>query len=163
MESVLHVGMADLVVVKAPAKLITLGLGSCIGLVIFDSMAKVAGMAHIMLPDSNMTEAGQVIEPYRYADTGIILLVKKMEQLGANRIRMRAKIAGGAKIFPNVNDSAISNIGERNVAVVKTVLSQMRIRITADDTGKNFGRTVYFNAEDGMMKIKSTIKGEWTL
>ena len=88
MENVIKVGMADLKVCKLPDSLITLGLGSCVGICLYDSITKVSGMAHIMLPDSKQMTRDK--NPAKYADTGIDLLIHDMIQLGADRKRLKA-------------------------------------------------------------------------
>lgn len=155
------VGISDLQVVTSPDTLVTYALGSCVGICLYDAATKVAGLSHIMLPASDSATA--VTQPMRYADTGIVMLVRQMEARGANRLRMKAKIAGGAQMFAAVGNSSISNIGQRNVAAVKTTLQVLRIPIVADDTGADFGRTVYFDAETGTMRVKSATRGEWSL
>ena len=114
-----------------------------------------------MLPDSK-TFAPEGKQKYKFADTAVPLLVQAMEQKGASRVRMRAKIAGGAQMFATVSSSPLSSIGERNVIAVKTALLRLHIPIIAEDTGKNYGRTQLLYAENGVMQIKSAIKGEWT-
>ena len=94
---VIKVGMADLKTAKAPDTLTTLGLGSCIGIALWDSTTKIGGLAHIMLPDSTKIRNNSNIA--KFADTGIVELVRQMEALGVPRRRMVAKIAGGAKMF----------------------------------------------------------------
>ncbi|MCM1327877.1 MAG: chemotaxis protein CheD [Ruminococcus sp.] len=150
------VGIADLNVVKSPDSLITYALGSCVGICLYDSDRKIAGLAHIMLPLS--TEAGGGADnKRRYADTGIAELVQMMSQAGAVQSRLTAKIAGGAQMFKG-NSSAMFNIGERNVAAVKKVLASYRIRIIAEETGADFGRTVVFHGDDGKMEIRAAMK-----
>ena len=78
----------------------------------------------------------------------------------ASRARLRAKIAGGAKMFATVSNSSIANIGQRNVAAVKEALRGLGIPILAEDTGRDYGRTLFFSAEDGSMRIKSAKHGE---
>ena len=90
-----------------------------------------------MLPSSNLNNDPK--QAYRFADTAIVLLVKKMEMAGARSARMKAKIAGGAQMFAAITNSSISNIGQRNIAAVKETLAKLRIPIIADDTGKNYG------------------------
>ncbi|HCP14534.1 MAG TPA: chemotaxis protein CheD [Peptococcaceae bacterium] len=153
------VGISDLKVVRAPDVLVTYALGSCVGICLYDPMNRIGGMAHIMLPSSQ--ETGMKGDGYKFADTGIALLVKKMEQTGARSPLMSAKIAGGAQMFASITNSTIANIGQRNVSAVKNILAQMKIPIVAEDTGSNYGRTLYFYAEDGRMKIKSAQRGEW--
>lgn len=162
MSKTVTVGIADLNVVKSPDRLVTYALGSCVGICLYDGVMHVAGMSHIMLPSAAQMSGISATQPMKFADTAIMMLVKQMEMAGANRARMKAKIAGGAQMFAAMSTSAIANIGDRNVAAVKTVLGQMHIPIVAEDCGKNYGRTQYFNAEDGVMLIKSVTKGEWT-
>lgn len=161
MSKTVTVGIADLNVVKPPDILVTYALGSCVGICLFDAQAQVGGLAHIMLPDSKLI-AGGAAQPRKFADTGIDELVKTMERMGARRSFMKAKIAGGAQMFAAMSNSAIANIGSRNVQAVKDVLRQMGIPIIAEDTGKDYGRTLYFNVKDNVMQIKSGNRGEWT-
>lgn len=160
MKSTVTVGISDLNVVKSPDVLVTYALGSCVGICLYDAMAHVAGLSHIMLPSSKL--ASNVGSEMKFADTAIPMLIKKMERMGASQIRMKAKIAGGAQMFAAISNSSIANIGQRNVAAVKATLQQLRIPIIAEDTGKDYGRTVYFDGESGMMRVKSVNRGEWT-
>lgn len=158
--STVTVGIADLNIVKSPDVLVTYALGSCVGICLLDPGTRIGGLAHIMLPNSK--QMASVNQPYKFADTCIVELVKRMEAKGASRIRFKAKIAGGAQMFAAMSNSAIANIGQRNVEAVKTVLGELRIPIIAEDVGKDYGRTLYFYPETGVMQIKSGIKGEWT-
>ncbi len=155
------VGIADLNVVKNDDLIITYALGSCVGICLHDPVRKIAGLSHIMLPDSR--SAGNANQPHKYADSAIPALIKKMEAAGAMRSSLKAKIAGGAKMFATTGNSDIANIGERNVAAVKQTLAALRIPIIVADTGENFGRTQTFDPQTGLMKIKSANKGEWVL
>lgn len=160
MSNTVTVGISDLKIVKAPDILVTYALGSCVGICLYDPLTKVAGLSHIMLPNSKQsTTPGQI---FRFADTAIPFMQKKMEIMGAQRARLTAKIAGGAQMFAALSNSSIANIGDRNVVAVKEALAQLGIPIRAEDCGKNYGRTLYFDASTGVMRIKSAIKGEWT-
>ena len=157
MENVIKVGMADLKVCKLPDSLITLGLGSCVGICLYDSITKVSGMAHIMLPDSKQMTRDK--NPAKYADTGIDLLIHDMIQLGADRKRLKAKIAGGAQMFAfSAAADSLGRVGDRNVEAVKAKLVSLRIPILAEDTGLNYGRAIQFFSEDGSLLIKSVGK-----
>ena len=101
----IKIGMADLGVCKAPQKLITTGLGSCVGVCLYDPSAKVGGLAHIMLPDS--TQAKNVQNLAKYADTGIAETIKKLIAIGANKNLILAKIAGGSQMFNFMGSSSI--------------------------------------------------------
>ena len=155
MANLVTVGIADLNVVKAPDTLVTYALGSCVGICLYDNDKKIAGLAHIMLPLSKEAAAG-VDNKRRYADTGIMELIQTMNLQGASTARMTAKIAGGAQMFSV--SSLMFNIGERNVEAVKKVLASYRIRIVAEETGLNFGRTVFFHGDTGIMEVRAAMK-----
>lgn len=161
MSKTITVGISDLNVAKAPDILVTYALGSCVGICLYDARLQVAGLSHIMLPSSALL-AGGASQPYKFADTAIVQLIHKMEAMGSRSVQMRAKIAGGAQMFAAMSNSSIANIGGRNVAAVKEALASLRIPIVAEDTGKDYGRTLFFNAQDGTMRIKSASRGEWT-
>lgn len=161
MSKTITVGISDLNIARSPDILVTYALGSCVGICLYDNVTKIAGLSHIMLPSSEMSRDPK--QAMRFADTAIPMLVKKMGAAGAGTNRLRAKIAGGAQMFSAVSNTSLSNIGQRNVEAVRAMLGRLRIPIIADDTGKNYGRTLYFNAADGTMKIKSAKNGEWVL
>ncbi len=155
------VGIADLNVALNDDIIITYALGSCVGICLYDPVRKIAGLSHIMLPDSKLSV--NAAQPHKYADSAIPALIKRMEMQGAMRSALKAKIAGGAKMFATSGNSDIANIGERNIAAVKKTLASLRIPILVADVGENFGRTQSFDPQTGLMKIKSANKGEWVL
>ncbi len=156
MSEVIKVGMADLNICKAPDVITTLGLGSCIGLTFYDPVSKVGGMVHYMLPDSTKVRNNGNIA--KFADTGIEELLKRVLAAGANRGRLVAKIAGGAKMFEVSGLSDIGNIGARNAEAAKAKLKELGIRLVAEDTGLNYGRTVELHCDNGDYYIKSVGK-----
>ena len=111
MADLIKVGMADLKLCIPPAGITTLGLGSCVGVALRDTVNKVGGLAHVMLPDSTAIRNNSNVA--KFADTGVAELVRIMEQAGAKRSRMVAKIAGGAKMFNFNSDSAMMQVGDR--------------------------------------------------
>jgi len=157
----IKVGMADLKVCVSPDSVTTLGLGSCVGIALRDPVTKIGGLAHIMLPDSTMIRNNSNIP--KFADTGIEELVRQVTLKGANRSRLVAKIAGGAQMFGFGSASETVRVGERNVEATKKKLAQMRIPILAEDTGKNFGRTVIFYPETGDFVIRAVGKQEYKI
>ncbi|MEA4896434.1 MAG: chemotaxis protein CheD [Oscillospiraceae bacterium] len=160
MNKTIVVGISDLNIALKGDVLVTYALGSCVGICLFDPVAKIAGMSHIMLPTiADFSNSAPVRE--KYADTAIEMLLQKMLAMGSMKIRIRAKIAGGAQMFSNVNNLSLAGIGERNVIAVKQELSRLRIPIVAEDTGKNYGRTVFFDSDEGIMRVKSVNMGEW--
>ncbi|MBO4883349.1 MAG: chemotaxis protein CheD [Lachnospiraceae bacterium] len=157
MSEIIKVGMADLKTCLPPNGITTLGLGSCVGIALRDKNNKVGGLAHIMLPDS--TVIANQTNVAKFAETGIVELLKQMEKLGAVRRNVVAKIAGGATMFALSNRTNL-NVGERNVEAVKAKLKELGIPILAEDTGLNFGRTVIFYPETGDYVIKAVGKPE---
>jgi chemotaxis protein CheD len=158
--NVIRVGMADLGTATAPDSLRTTGLGSCVGVALYDPQAKVAGLAHIMLPTSlNADEKNRA----KYANTAVPMLIQLMEQKGASKKRMIAKLAGGAQMFTFAGQSDLMRIGPRNVEAVKQTLRSYTIPIAAEDTGGNCGRTIELSGEDGSLVIWTAKQGVTTI
>ena len=109
-----------------------------------------------MLPDSTKVRNNANIA--KFADTGIEELLKRVLAAGANRGRLVAKIAGGAKMFEVSGLSDIGNIGARNAEAAKAKLKELGIRLVAEDTGLNYGRTVELHCDNGDYYIKSVGK-----
>lgn len=145
----------------APDAITTLGLGSCVGVVLFDSTLKLAGMVHVMLPDSTKIKNNE--NRAKFADTGIADLLAEMEKRGASRTRLRAKIAGGAQMFAFAANNEMLRVGDQNAEAVKNVLRALRIPIVAEDTGKNYGRTIEFYPETGELLIKAVGKTNYVI
>ena len=160
MSNTIVVGISDLKIAQKDDILVTYALGSCVGICLYDPVAKIAGLSHIMLPTISDFSNSNVVRE-KFADTAIEILVQKMQIAGAIKARMRAKIAGGAQMFNNISNLSLAGIGERNVIAVKQELLRLRIPIIAEDTGKNYGRTVFFHSDEGIMKVKSVNKGDW--
>ena len=158
MPELIRVGMADYKVGKAPATVISYGLGSCIGISLYDSQLKVGGLLHIMLPDS--TQARGSDNPAKFADTGLPLMLKDVLALGASKARLVAKIAGGAQMFAFANATDVMRVGARNAEASKKMLKELGIRLIAEDTGGTYGRTVSINLENGDYIVKTVNKGE---
>lgn len=156
----LIIGMADLNIAKNDGVLITLGLGSCVGIALYDPIAKVAGLAHAMLPDSKEIKNNANIA--KFVDLATIKLTKDMIANGAQQRRIVAKIAGGAQMFAFGTQQNM-RIGDRNVEAAEHMLKRLGIRIIARDTGKTFGRTVELSAKDGKFLIKTIEHGSYTI
>ena len=161
MGNVVKVGMADLNICKAPDVITTLGLGSCIGLTLYDPAIKVGGMVHYMLPDSTKLKNNANIA--KFGDTGIKELYRLMVANGASPRRMVAKIAGGAKMFEVSGLSEVGHVGERNAEEAKIMLKELKIPLVAEDTGLNYGRTVQLDCETGEFLIKAVGKSSKTI
>jgi len=153
MSDEIRVGIADLNVTSSPNKLITVGLGSCIGITIYDKLKKNGGLLHIMLPDS--TQFSNITNPLKFADLGVPILLKQILDMGSLKRDIVAKIAGGASMFNFSDKSMIMDIGNRNAIAVKKVLEELNIPLLGEDTGGNKGRTVILETENGSVQIRT--------
>ena len=147
------VGIAEGKIARCGEHLVSYALGSCVGVCLYDSNKKLGGMAHIVLPHNSWGSDQK--NPYKFADEGIKALLSEMVRCGAKRENLRAKIAGGAKMFQSAGKEW--EIGELNVAAVKAALLKEGIQLDGEDTGKDYGRTIRFSADDGKLTI-STVK-----
>lgn len=155
---VVKVGIADMNIVYPPNIIRTAGLGSCVGVVIYDSWKEIAGMVHVMLPDSSLAKEGQ-LNVAKYADTGVKELVNTLVKEGARASMLKAKIAGGAQMFQFSNGNDLMRIGPRNVEAVKIALNQFKIELVAEDCGGNNGRTIEFDPKTSLLSIRTVNKG----
>lgn len=128
----LVVGIADMKLARGDGMLVTYALGSCIGICLYDPLPKLGALVHIMLPLN--LETGRT-HPLKYADTGIREALKQMVLSGANKSRITAKIAGGAKMFDVSGNSSLGNIGQRNIESVRIVLRKEGVRLLKEDVG----------------------------
>ncbi|OUM88363.1 MAG: hypothetical protein BAA01_08305 [Bacillus thermozeamaize] len=159
MEEVRLIRMADMAVGDNSCILRTIGLGSCVGVVLFNEQLKAAGMAHIMLPSTELPVSPEM--KAKYATTAIPELINMLEQKGVPLLRLRAKLIGGAQMFRTLGERPDAlNIGQRNVETCRELLKQYRIPIVAEDVGGNYGRTVEHYCETGRTFVKTVFKGE---
>lgn len=158
MGKMIKIGMAELDICAPPDAIATLGLGSCVGVVLYDPIRKIGGMVHVMLPDS--TKVNNNDNKAKFADTGIDLLISRMVRAGASRVSLVSKIAGGAQMFAFSSNNEMLRVGDRNVEATKKKLRQLGIRILAEDTGLNFGRTIEFYPDSGNLLVKAVGKSQ---
>jgi chemotaxis protein CheD len=158
MSEVIKVGMADLNIAVAPDRIRTSGLGSCVGVVIHDPIKKIAGLAHVMLPSSELARHDQINEA-KYADTAIPLLISRMKKLGGDLSRFQVKLAGGAQMFAFQSTSDTMRIGTRNIEACKEQLQRFGLPILAEETGGNCGRTIEMDAFSGILNIRTVNQG----
>jgi len=149
----LVVGISDQKVGYPPDTLTTYALGSCVCICLYDNLRRIGGLAHILLPEAFGDVSGPNV--YKFADTAIEALVRGMIKQGCAHLHLTAKIAGGANMF--ITDG--KSIGDRNVETVLQELRRLRIKIVAQDTGANYGRTAVFNTEDGSLTVKTLGRG----
>jgi chemotaxis protein CheD len=169
-EELVNVGVAEYYVTHNPHTLACFGLGSCVGVALYDNKRQIGGLAHIMLPDSEaMSKRGN---PGKYADTAIVAMVEEMERMGSHRHDIRAKVAGGACMFTipgaknprNIPGPCLGmQIGDRNIEAVIKTLKGLRIPVVAEDMGGSYGRTMRFFISDGTVTISSIKHGAKSL
>ena len=158
MSQVIKVGIAQMDIVKVPNTIRTSGLGSCVGVVLYDEVKHVAGMIHIMLPDSALGRLG-TLNVAKFADTGITALIDNLALEGVSKFSLKAKIAGGAQMFQFTSDKDSMRIGPRNVEAVKQELKKHGIRLVSEDTGGNSGRTIEFDPSTCKLNIRTVNQG----
>lgn len=151
MSEQVKVGISDYRITHAPNQLATLGLGSCIGIVIYDERTKIGGLSHIMLPDSKFFSNKTDLKIEKFADLAIPKMVEELRLEGSSK-KLVAKIAGGASMFQFQTKS--QNIGERNIEAVEQVLSELNIPIISKHVGGNMGRSLFVDLETSIVTVK---------
>ena len=153
----LVVGVSDMKVSNDPESvLITYSLGSCIGIAIYDAIAKVGGLLHFMLPDSNLDPSKAQNNPNMFADSGIPNLFKTAYKLGAKKQRMRVVVAGGSQVL---DQKGFFNIGKRNYMAVRKMFWKNNVMIDYENVGGNVNRTMQLTVRDGAASLKISGRG----
>ena len=145
------IGIGDMKVLRHEGILITYALGSCIGITLYDPVIKLGGLLHIMLPKATAETAKTT--PFKFADSGIDEMLRKMSIFGGIKSRYICKIAGGAQMFQMTGPTG--NIGARNIESVKAALRKEHINIVGEDTGKNIARTMLLDVATGEVRIRT--------
>ena len=151
------VGVADMQVTHdLESTLITYSLGSCIGVAIHDPVARVGGLLHFMLPESQIDPLKAQRKPFMFADTGIPFLFQEAYKLGAEKGRMTVKVAGGSQIM---DESGYFNIGKRNYMAMRKIFWTNNVLIRAEDIGGNVNRTLSIELFSGKVWVKTSGNG----
>ena len=146
------VGVADMRVSNQQGEvLVTHALGSCIGVAIYDPTAKVGGILHFMLPDSTLDLGKAQEHPHMFADTGLPLLFRECYRLGAQKSRLRVKVAGGSQVLGN---REFFQIGRRNYAALRKIFLKNNVLIDNEDVGGSKARTLFLEMATGNVWIK---------
>ena len=157
-ELVVKVGIADMNIVQAPHTIRTSGLGSCVGVILYEERSEIAGMIHVMLPDSSLGRA-ENLNIAKFADTSVPAMIEQLKMKGVQPFHLKAKIAGGAQMFQFSSNNDTMRIGPRNVEAVKEQLKKFAIPLVAEDTGGNSGRTIEFNPSTCILNIRTVNQG----
>ncbi len=152
MESEIIVGVGAYHVARNPMVLSSIGLGSCVGITLFDQVRRVGGLAHAMLP---LYEEGRDKgNPGKYADTGIYLMIDELGEMGGRKHALKAKLVGGAQMFSYLSSTTL-DVGGRNIRSARETLKREKIPIIAEEVGGKVGRTIAFNLTSGEIAIRS--------
>ena len=155
----MKIGLAQFRVAKAPMTMVTMALGSCLGIVLYDETTDIGGLAHVMHPKRELVKNNA--NKAKFVDSAIVLMLGRMIKRGARRERIVAKIFGGAKMFKNVSGSpGVLQIGEKNILAAREKLAELDIPIVAADVGGNQGRTIRFDVSDGTVLLRDARGGE---
>ena len=147
----LFVKVGDMKAAKDSSLLITLGLGSCVAVTIYEPEKKIGALLHFLLPEGDRNGSS----PFKYGDKGIEMMVKALENLGAQRNKMVAKLFGGALMFAQLIRTPENSIGVRNLKKAREVLNRLNIPIVGEDTNGDYGRSIEFNLKDGSVRVSS--------
>ncbi|HEX7065315.1 MAG TPA: chemotaxis protein CheD [Bacillales bacterium] len=157
-QSVVRIGIAEIGVAVFPKVIRTVGLGSCVGVVVYDSSLKTAAMAHVMLPDSSLAK-GMVSNSAKFADCAVQELVEILKRKGSAGKGLKSKIAGGAQMFKLKMGSESTRIGPRNVEEIKKQLRRFHIHLEAADVGGSSGRTIEFDTDNEILTVRTVHQG----
>ena len=154
-----RVKVADYAVRRGDKVIATIGLGSCVAIALYDRDTRTGGLAHILLPNQAMSR--ETANPAKFPETIVPLMLQEMRALaGGVTGRVSAKIVGGASMFGQLAVGTGVNVGERNVVATRDVLASHQIPLIAEDTGLDYGRSVYFHLEDGRVEVRSLKAGD---
>lgn len=157
----IRVKVADCAVGRDEQTLITIGLGSCVAIALYDPRTRIGGLAHTLLPNESM--ARDRSNPAKFPASAVATLLAEMTRLGADVRRVNAKLIGGASMFANLLPAGGINIGDRNVAAARQVLAENGVPVVAEDVGSDHGRSVHFFLDDGRVEVRSLKKGNRVL
>ena len=158
-----RVRVADYAVAAAGTTLATIGLGSCVAIILHDASARVGALAHVLLPEQSLSR--DTTNPAKFPQTVVPLLLEELRQLGSRGgpAALTARIAGGASMFSQLLPAGGINMGERNVEATRRVLEAAKIRIVGQDTGGDYGRSVFYNVGEGSVLVRSLRRGDLAL
>ena len=153
--------VADAAVAHGEVVLSTIGLGSCVAIVLHDAERQIGGLAHVLLPSESLAQ--DRTNRAKFPGTAVPLLVEEMHRLGARTSRVTARLVGGASMFAALLPAGGLQMGERNLLASRDALGKARIPILGEDVGGGHGRSVFFEVGSGVVQIRSMVKGDVVL
>jgi chemotaxis protein CheD len=153
--------VADLQVGSGEDVLMTIGLGSCVAILLYDRNARIGGLAHVLLPSPALIR--QDSNAAKFPQTAVPRLLELMSQRGASPRRITGRLVGGASMFASLAAPGTIQMGERNVVASRQALNSHGIPLTGEAVGADFGRTVWLRVADGQVEVSSVAHGVQTL
>ena len=157
-ERIIDIGIAELKFAESPAILSTRGLGSCLAITLYEPFKKLGCLAHPMLP--SMENARIKTNPMRFVDSVISLMMDEFQKRDCLIRNLEAKLFGGAHMFSSIPVNSVFNIGVRNLEAARKKLKFFGVRIAGEDSGKDYGRTVFFDLQTGKVRVRTLFFGE---
>jgi chemotaxis protein CheD len=158
-----RVRIADYAVGRSGESIVTVGLGSCVAIVLYDARARVGSLAHCLLPEST-TRGGELLNPAKFPGSIVPVMVAELRAMGSRGGgALVAKLVGGASMFRALMDRPGMNVGERNIMAARKALNSAGIRIASEEVGGEAGRSVRFSVADGSVLVKTVHGGERVL
>jgi chemotaxis protein CheD len=154
----IEVNMAAMEIAQSPARLVTRGLGSCLGITLYDPAKKIGGMVHPLLPD--IEKAKIKSNSSRFVNSAIRSMLAELEKRGSARNQLVAKVFGGAHMFGFITADSILNVGQKNIEVAQATFKELGITVAVQEVAGSFGRTIELNLEDGKVLVKTVSWGE---
>ena len=153
-----RVRVADAAVEQGDVTISTIGLGSCVAIILHDAERRVGGLAHILLPSETLSQDRS--NQAKFPSTAVPLLLGRMREMGASRSRIVAKLAGGESMFAALLPTSGLQMGERNLIATRVALAQASIPVVAEDVGGGHGRNVFFRVASGEVEVRSMVRGD---
>lgn len=160
MSEQIKVGISDYKITAAPNQLVTIGLGSCIGIALYAPKAKIGALSHIMLPDS--TSFTDISNWPKFADLALPKIVDELRER-TNEEKLLVKIAGGASMFSFSSESSILQIGQRNIEAVRKTLDDLKLTIISEHVGGKMGRSMFVDLETFDVRVRMVNREEFVL
>lgn len=153
--------VADAAAAQGDAMLTTIGLGSCVAIVLHDADRKIGGLAHILLPSESLAQDRS--NRAKFPGSAVPLLLEEMQRLGSRPTRITARLVGGASMFAALLPAGGLQMGERNLLATRDALGKARLPIVGEDVGGGHGRSVFFDIASGQVQVRSMVKGDVVL
>jgi chemotaxis protein CheD len=149
--------VADLRTGVADDTLVTVGLGSCVAILLHDAEARVGGLAHVLLPSPALSRMDN--NPAKFPQSAVPRLIELMAADGAKVQRITARLVGGASMFAALAPPGTIQMGERNLVAARQVLSSYGVPLIGEAVGGDFGRTVRLRVCDGRVEVTTVAHG----